>query len=474
MSNLAALLQARPDHQPLLETAGALGEKLGLETYVVGGYVRDLLMGRDTNDIDLMVAGDGIAFARALADRLGVGRVVAFERFGTAMIPLKHTQVEVATARSESYQPESRKPEVKPGSVRSDMSRRDFTVNALAVSIRPESFGDLVDHHGGVGDIKRRLLRTPLDPDVTFSDDPLRMLRAARFAAQLQFEVLPECLESIARQRERMSIVSSERVTEEIMKLLVTQRPSVGFLILKETGLLVQVFPELDVLSGAEIVDGRGHKDVFLHTLQVVDNAAALSPKPALRFAALVHDIAKPRTKRYDQKRGWTFHHHEEAGRKMVAVLARRMRLSNELRDYLMKLTRLHLRPIALAKEGITDSAVRRLMHEAGEDVDDLMMLCRADITTKKESRVARYMGNFERVEALMADVTVRDQMRAFQSPVRGDEIMQICGLEPGPQVGRLKDAIEEAILEGEIEDSHEAALAYLRRIKGSILADSG
>ncbi len=473
MSNLAALLQARPDHQPLLETAGALGRELGLETYVVGGYVRDLLMGRDTQDLDLMVAGDGIAFARALAERLGVDRVVAFEQFGTALIPLKHIQVEVATARTETYQPESRKPAVEPGTVRTDMSRRDFTVNALAVSIRQESFGDLVDPYGGIRDIERRLLRTPLDPDVTFSDDPLRMLRAARFAAQLQFELLPECLESIARQRERISIVSLERVTDEIMKLLATQRPSVGFLILKEAGLLERVFPELDDLSGAEIVDGRGHKDVFLHTLQVVDNAAALSPKPALRFAALVHDIAKPRTKHYDQKRGWTFHHHEEAGRKMVATVARRMRLSNELRDYLMKLTRLHLRPIALAKEGITDSAVRRLMREAGENIDDLMMLCRADITTKKESRVARYMGNFERVEALMADVTVRDQMRAFQSPVRGDEIMQLCGLEPGPQVGRLKNAIEEAILEGEIEDTHEAALAYLQKVKGGILADN-
>ncbi len=471
MSTLATLLKSRPQHQSLLDAAGKLGAELDLETFVVGGYVRDLLMGRDTQDIDLMVTGNGIAFAKELAHRLGVERVVAYEQFGTALIPLQETQVEVASARTETYDPHSRKPAVEPGTVQTDMSRRDFTVNALAVSLRGESYGELVDPHGGIQDIECRLLRTPLDPDTTFSDDPLRMLRAARFAAQLRFEVIPECLESIARQKERISIVAWERITDEIMKLLAADHPSIGFLILKKTGLLQLVFPELDELSGVDIVDGRGHKDVFLHTLQVVDNAATLSAKPALRFAALVHDIAKPRTKRYEQKRGWTFHHHEEAGRKMVAAVARRMRLSNELRDYLMKLTRLHLRPIALAKEGITDSAVRRLMREAGDDVDDLMMLCRADITTKRDDKVARYMGNFERVEVLMADVTVRDQMRAFQSPVRGDEIMRLCGLQPGPQVGRLKGAIEDAILEGEIEDTYEAALAHLLEIKDKILA---
>jgi putative nucleotidyltransferase with HDIG domain len=297
------------------------------------------------------------------------------------------------------------------------------------------------------------------------------MIRAARFAAQLGYRIVPECLESISRQKERIAIVSRERITDEIMKILATDRPSAGFVILKETGLLTCLFPELDATSGAEVRDGQGYKDVFSHTMQVVDNAAVISPKTELRFAALVHDLGKPRTKRYDEERGWTFYHHEELGCRMLQEVARRMRLSNELRDYLMKLTRLHLRPIALAGEGVTDSAVRRLMREAGEDVDDLMILCRADITTKQVARQARYMANFERVETLMADVTVRDEMRAFQSPVRGDEIMVICCIEPGPMVGRLKTAIEGAILEGQIENTHEAALAYLHRIKDGILA---
>ena len=470
MSNIADLIRSRSEHQPVLAAAGQLGQERGVGTYVVGGYVRDLILNRDTHDIDLMVEGDGIAFARALGRQLGIDRVVAYEQFGTALIPLQGTQVEVATARTETYTPDSRKPQVTAGTVEADLSRRDFTINALAVSVLPDTFGDLIDPFQGIRDMRAAVLRTPLAPDATFSDDPLRMLRAARFAAQLHFDIVPEGLDSITRQAGRMSIVSGERITEEIMKLLAADRPSVGFYILREVGLLPHVFPELDVMSGVEIINGKGHKDVFVHTLQVVDNAAALSPKPALRFAALVHDIAKPRTKRFDRQRGWTFHHHEEAGRKMLGEVARRMHLSNDLRDYLMKLTKLHLRPIALAQEGISDSAVRRVMREAGEDVDDLMLLCRADVTTKREAKIARYMANFERVEALMKDVTLRDEMAAFQSPVRGDEIMQLYGLDPGRIVGQLKTAIEEAILEGRIENTHEAALAYLQEIKDDIL----
>ena len=473
MSNIADLLRSRLEHQSILAAAGQLGQKQGISIYVVGGYVRDLILDRNTHDIDLMVEGDGIAFARALGRGLGTDRVVVYEKFGTAHIPLKGTQVEVATARTETYAPDSRKPKVTASSVEADLSRRDFTINALAVSVLPDTFGDLIDPFQGIRDMRVGTLRTPLAPDATFSDDPLRMLRAARFAAQLHFDIEPECLASITRQAGRMSIVSWERITEEIMKLLAADRPSAGFYILKETGLLAHVFPELDVMSGVEIIDGKGHKDVFIHTLQVVDNAAALSPKPALRFAALVHDIAKPRTKRFDRKRGWTFHHHEEAGRKILGEVARRMHLSNDLRDYLMNLTKLHLRPIALAQEGVSDSAVRRVMREAGADVDDLMLLCRADVTTKREARIARYMANFERVEALMKDVTVRDEMAAFQSPVRGDEIMKICGLDPGPAVGRLKTAIEEAILEGRLENTHDAALAYLQEIKDEVLQAS-
>ncbi|UCH10974.1 MAG: HD domain-containing protein [Fidelibacterota bacterium] len=471
MSNIADLIRSRSAHQAILEAASELARQQELDVYLVGGYVRDLLLRRDNQDIDLMVEGDGIAFARALGKALGIDRVVTFEEFGTALIPLKNVQVEVATARTESYDADSRKPHVEAGTIGNDLARRDFTINSLAASILPGSYGELLDPFNGIHDMDRGILRTPLDPDTTFSEDPLRMLRAARFAAQLGYVIVPECLESMVRQKDRMAIVSWERITEEILKTLATDKPSIGFIILKETGLVANVFPELDELSGAEVRDGRGHKDVFSHTMQVVDNAAALSSKVALRFAALVHDIGKPRTKRYDEQRGWTFYHHEEVGRRMLQGIARRMRLSNELRDYLMKLTRLHLRPIALAKEGVTDSAVRRVMREAGDDVDDLMILCRADITTKQAARQAQYMANFERVEAFMADVVLRDEMRAFQSPVRGDEIMSICGLEPGPLVGKLKTTIEEAILDGQIENTHEAALAYLHAVKDRILA---
>jgi putative nucleotidyltransferase with HDIG domain len=470
MSNIADLIRSRPDHQAILDAASELGQKQGLDIYLVGGYVRDLLLQRETQDIDLMVEGDGIAFARTLGQALGIDRVVAFEEYGTALIPLKVTQVEVATARTESYDADSRKPQVESGTIGNDLARRDFTINSLAAALDPDRYGELLDPFNGIQDIHRGILRTPLDPDTTFSEDPLRMLRAARFAAQLGYVVVPECLESMERQKDRIAIVSWERITDEIMKTLSTDTPSTGFIILKQTGLLTSVFPELDELSGAEVRDGRGHKDVFSHTMQVVDNAAALSPKIAVRFAALVHDIGKPRTKRYDEQRGWTFHHHEEVGRRMLQGIARRMRLSNELRDYLMKLTKLHLRPIALAKEGVTDSAVRRVMREAEDDVDDLMLLCRADITTKQAARQTRYMANFERVEALMSDVVLRDEMRAFQSPVRGDEIMTICRLEPGPLVGKLKTAIEEAILDGQIENTHESALAYLHVVKDQIL----
>lgn len=469
MSNISDLLSSHAEHQPVLSAARDLAAREGLPLYLVGGYVRDLLLHRPSNDIDLMVEGDGIAFARQLAVALGVGPPVAYEQFGTALIPLAQIKLEVATARSETYDATSRKPKVQAGTVQSDLARRDFTINCLAVILFGDEDGHLLDHHGGIKDLEKGLLKTPLDPDLTFSDDPLRMLRAARFAAQLDFAIDQACLDSISRQTGRMEIVSWERITDELLKMLSADRPSIGLQILKQTGLLRMVFPELDVMSGIERVDGQGHKDVFLHTLQVVDNAAALSPKTELRFAALVHDIAKPATKRYYPKQGWTFHHHEEVGRKMLRKVAKRMRLSNDLRDYLMKLTKLHLRPIALAKEGITDSAVRRVMHEAGEDVDDLMLLCRADVTTRQEARAARYMGNFERVEALMADVTLRDEMRRFQSPVRGAEIMAVCGLEEGRRVGELKAAIEEAILDGHIANEHDAALAFLLQIKDDL-----
>jgi putative nucleotidyltransferase with HDIG domain len=346
------------------------------------------------------------------------------------------------------------------------MSRRDFTINAIAASILPDSFGELYDPFGGLKDLQKGLIITPLNSDETFSDDPLRMLRAVRFAAQLEYEVAPTVLESISRNVSRLKIISWERIRDEIIKSLHADKPSIAFYLMKDTGLLSYVFPELDIMSGVDVISGKGHKDVFIHTLQVVDNAAALTDKMQVRFAALVHDIAKPQTKHFDEQKGWTFHGHEEIGRRMLKKVGQRMKLPNQLRDYLMLLTKLHLRPIALAKEEITDSAIRRVMAESGEYIDDLMILCRADITTKNPNKVKRYMGNFEKVETLMQDVKLRDEMRAFQSPVRGKEIMEAFSLKPGKQVGQIKKAIEEAILDGEIPNEHDAAHEFMMKMK--------
>ncbi len=470
MTNISQLLTADPVHMAILKAAGRIAERMQLSVYVVGGFVRDALMNRPTTDIDLMVEGDGIAFAVELSNELKLGKVVVYERFGTALIPGGEVEIEVATARKELYQPHSRKPDITAGTVKEDMSRRDFTVNTLAVSLRSEDFGELFDPFGGLRDMAGKRLVTPLDPDATFRDDPLRMLRATRFAAQLRFNIDPVVLDSIRRQAQRLQIISKERITEEIIKTLRTDMPSIGFALMKQTGLLPFAFPELDMLSGVERIGKKGHKDVFLHTLQVVDNAANLSPKMEIRFAALVHDIAKPQTKRFEKGKGWTFHGHDEIGRRMIKKIAWRMKISNELRDYLMLLTKLHLRPIALAKSGVSDSAVRRVMLEAGEHIEDLMILCRADITTKNPNKVKKYMSNFEHVEALMKDVALRDEMRAFQSPVRGDVIMQELKLKPGPSVGTIKKAIEEAILDGIIPNEYGPAFEYMMSIKDDLL----
>jgi putative nucleotidyltransferase with HDIG domain len=443
-----------------------LGDKENIPTYIVGGYVRDTLLGKSCQDIDIMVEGDGVAFAKLLASELKVNVTVDYDKFGTALIPYPNVDIEVATARKEKYQSDSRKPEITSSTVEEDMSRRDFTINAIAASLIPSSFGELYDPFGGIKDLQKGLLITPLDPDETFSDDPLRMLRAVRFSAQLQYEIAAATLDSISRNVNRLEIVSWERIRDEIIKSLTTEKPSIAFYLMKETGLLTHVFPEMDIMSGVEIINGMGHKDVFTHTLQVVDNVAKLTDKMDVRFAALVHDIAKPSTKKFEPKKGWTFHGHDEIGRRMLKKVARRMKLSNNLRDYLMLLTKLHLRPIALAKKEITDSAIRRVMAEAGEHVDDLMMLCRADITTKDPKRVKKYMGNFERVEMLMQDVKLRDEMRKFQSPVRGEEIMEIFKLKPGRQVGKIKEAIEEAILDGEIPNEYEAAYKFMMKME--------
>jgi len=473
MSEISQLLTQDPLAAEIILAAGQVGRQQNLPVFVVGGFVRDMLMGRENTDIDLMVEGDGIHFAHQLAEHLGIHPVVEYTRFGTAMIPHPHIMIEVASARTESYDPDSRKPKVVLSTIENDMSRRDFTVNAIAASINPESFGQLVDPFDGIHDLEVKHLITPLDPDVTFQDDPLRMLRAARFAAQLNFTIDPAVIDSIKRQRDRIQIISWERITEEFIKILSSEQPSIGFLMLKEVGLLHHTFPELDVMSGVQNVAGKGHKDVFLHTLQVVDNAAQLSDKMEIRFAALVHDIAKPGTKKFQAGKGWTFHGHDEIGRRMLPRIAKRMKLSNDLRDYLMLMTKLHLRPIALAQKAVTDSAVRRLMVEAEPYVDDLMILCRADITTKNQAKVRRYMTNFERVEEFMQDVQLRDELRAFQSPVRGDIIMRDFQLSPGPLVGKIKSAIESAILDGRIDNDYDAAYEYMMSVKSEFLEET-
>ena len=409
----------------ILEIAGALDEKKEIEVYVVGGFVRDLLMGSPINDIDLMTVGEGIPFAEMLANELGRKKIVPFKKFGTALIPGNDIQIEVATARKESYKGNSRKPSVIIYTdLEGDLLRRDFTINAMAMNITPLLFGELTDPYGGISDIKKKVIKTPFDPDETFSEDPLRMMRAAYFASKLGFKLDESCLRSIKRQISRIGIVSTERIRDEFIKILTTDKPSIGLVILQKTGLMKTVFPEINVMYGMDQTPEWHHKDIFAHTLQVVDNSAKLSDKMKIRFAALVHDIAKPITRRVDKEKGYTFHGHDAIGGKMIDTVAKRMKLSNDLKDYLKKLTLLHLRPIALVKNIVTDSAVRRLMVAAGEDLEDLMLLCRADITTKNPKRVKRYLKNFEKVEEKMANVNKRDEMVAFQSPVRGDEIM--------------------------------------------------
>ena len=387
------------------------------------------------------------------------------------MIPNKSVQIEVATARTESYDDDSRKPsEVVYTDLKGDLLRRDFTINAMSMDIRPKTFGELTDPFGGIADIEKQILRTPLDPDKTFSEDPLRMMRAAYFASKLGFTIEKECRASIKRQAHRINVVSWERIRDEFIKILKTKKPSVGLVILQKTGLMEIVFPEIHVMYGIEQTSEWHHKDIFAHTLQVVDNAAELSEKMEIRFAALVHDIAKPNTRKIDEIKGYTFHGHDAIGERMLNKVARRLKLSNKLKDYLKKLTLLHLRPIALVKDVVTDSAVRRLMAASGDDLDDLMTLCRADITTKNPDRVKRYLKNFENVEEKMSNVGERDAMKAFQSPVRGDEIMKICGLTQVRKVGEIKEAIEEAILDGKIDNSYDAAKEYLLEIKDGIL----
>jgi tRNA nucleotidyltransferase/poly(A) polymerase len=455
---------------PLLRRIGALADRTGRRVYVVGGYVRDSILGREDQDIDIVVMGDGIAFAREFAEDIGAPTVVPFERFGTAAVPLSGGKVEFVGARRERYTADSRNPDVTAGTMDDDLRRRDFTVNAIAASLNGDSYGTLLDPFGGRADIAARLLRTPLDPERTFEDDPLRILRAIRFAAQLGFTVSPETLAAVKKMRERLSVVSQERVTDEFLKILRSPLPSVGLRLLFDTGVLHIVFPEIAQMAGVDQRKEHHHKDVFLHTCVVVDNVACVSGNLWLRFAALVHDIAKPKTKAFKEGPGWTFHGHEDIGARMMKKIFQRMKLPLDHLPYVEKLVRLHLRPMALVDTIVTDSAVRRLIFEAGVDTDDLMVLCRADITSKNPALIRRYLGNYDNVVQKIREVEERDRLRNWQPPVKGEEIMAVCRIGPGRAVGTLKKAIEEAILDGKIPNEHDAALAYLLSIKDTVL----
>ncbi len=446
-----------------------LSREIQIDAYLVGGCVRDLMLNpsKDAIDVDIMVEGDGIAFAKILAQKINVPKIVPFKKFATAKIPYKEFEIEVASARLEKYDKSSRSPsEVTLSNIQDDLLRRDFTVNAMAVSLNEQNFGEFFDPFNGMEDLNNKILKTPLDPDTTFSDDPLRMMRAAYFASKLSLSIEKNCLESIKDNAERISIVSQERITNELFKILGTKKPSIGLDILQQSGLMTFVFPEISVMYGLDQSNEYHHKDIFYHTLEVVDNAAQLSDNLDLRLAALVHDIAKPKTRRLSKSKGYTFYGHDDVGARMLKGISTNMKFSNSTRDYITKLTSLHLRPISLAKKDVTDSAIRRLIVDAGEEIDDLMKLCRADITTKNPKNITKYLGNFDRVEKRMNEVIEIDELKAFQSPVRGDEIMKMFDLPPGKEVGKIKTMVEDAIINGEIKNDYSSAISFLDQMK--------
>lgn len=448
----------------VLSVVSDIVTKNNTQAYVIGGFVRDIFLNRPNKDIDIVTLGNGIDLAEEAAKTLSPNiTVVVFKTYGTAMFKYKDYEYEFVGARKESYNENSRKPSVEVGTLEDDQNRRDFTMNALALSLHKDTFGELLDPFNGVTDIQNKIIRTPLDPDITFSDDPLRMMRAVRFATQLDFTIESTTYESLERNKERLRIVSAERIMDEFNKILVCKKPSKGILLLEETGMLAVFFPELQALKGIDTIKGLGHKDNFYHTLEVLDNISQMTDNVWLRWAALLHDIAKPRTKKFIDGIGWSFHGHEFLGSKMTANIFKNLKLpQNEKMKYVQKLVLLHLRPIVLVSEEVTDSAIRRLLFDAGDDIDDLMTLCNADITSKNETKVQMYMRNFQIVREKIKEVEEKDALRNWQPPISGEEIIATFNMKPSKEVGIIKDAIREAILDGEIENNHDSAYAFM------------
>jgi poly(A) polymerase len=456
-------IQAHLDKQ-IFRLISSAADEMKVDCYLIGGYVRDFFLYRPSNDIDVVAIGKGIQLAESVAARLGRNTSLSvFKNFGTAQIKHNGYEIEFVGARKESYRSDSRKPLVEDGSMEDDQRRRDFTINAMAFCLNADRFGELLDPFNGLQDLEDLIIRTPLDPDITFSDDPLRMMRAVRFASQLGFDIFPDTFDAITRNRERIRIVSMERVADELNKIILSPKPSIGFILLEKTALLEIIFPEFIALKGAETKDGVGHKDNFYHTLSVLDNIAKQTDDLWLRWAAILHDIAKPVTKRWDPKLGWTFHNHNYIGEKMIPRIFRRMKLpQNEKMKFVQKMVSLHMRPMQLVEEEVTDSAVRRLLYDSGDDIDNLMTLCEADITSKNQEKVKRFMNNFRIVRRKLKEIEEKDRVRNFQPPVDGNEIMEVFGLSQGREVGLLKAAIKEAILDGIIPNEHDAAYLFM------------